>query len=209
MVRRVGNLVASLGPFQGNSGDEDDSKRDPFLGTLLNVLALSSLILGLFVLPFDEYLRGVMGGVLNSYRSLRDIVFAGIGSPIADLINVIGEWLTWLPAAPWFRIHPAIKDIITLYLISGAALVRTREEMRFGSISKPWGAIGTFLLWPYPVYRVARLLIYWIDQYPGFSSFGFNTQRTPRENSSMNGRGMVRNMLLRESCSSPRGQLKS
>lgn len=87
------------------------------LGLLASIMALSSLIYGASQEPLSPYMQGVMGGVMDVYRSMRNALFAGLGLTFSELINLIGKWLAWLPPAPWFSMPPIGMDIVTLYVI--------------------------------------------------------------------------------------------
>jgi len=90
------------------------------LGLLASVMALSSLVYGAFQEPLVPYMQGIMGGVMDVYRLMRDYVFSGLGWTFSGLINLIGQWLTWLPPAPWFVLRGGVADAFLIYLLIGS-----------------------------------------------------------------------------------------
>lgn len=94
------------------------------LALLASVMALSSLIYGAFHQALGPYMQGIMGGILDAYRAMRDSLFSGIGAACALLINWARHWLSWLPPAPWFTLPNIVKDVFALYLIGLAAFLR-------------------------------------------------------------------------------------
>ena len=95
-----------------------------FLGLLASVMALSSLVYGAFQEPLGPYMQGIMGGILDAYRAIRDFIIGGLGSLFLSTINFFGQWLRWLPPAPWFTVPGFIKDILAFYFLLSAAATR-------------------------------------------------------------------------------------
>ncbi len=102
-----------------------------FLGVLASVMALSSLVYGAFQGPLFPYMQGIAGGFLDVYRLMRDYAFAGLGWTFTGLINLVGQWLTWLPPAPWFSLSSVVQDILSLYVIGGIAFWNFFYEILF------------------------------------------------------------------------------
>lgn len=92
-----------------------------FVGLLASAMALSSLIYGAFQEPVGPYMEGIIGGVMDVYRTMRDLLFAGLGWTFSGLINWAGQWLSWLPPAPWFFLPPLWHDVLSIYIIGGVA----------------------------------------------------------------------------------------
>ena len=126
------------------------------LGLLASIMALSSLIFGVFQEPLGPYMHGIMGGVMEIYSVIRDGVFAGLGWSFSALFNVIGHWLTWLPPAPWFNIPEFGKDFATLYVLGAIsytnALIR-HHSRREADVFPPHlqMRIIHFFVWPFSV----------------------------------------------------------
>lgn len=141
-----------------------------FLGILASVMALCSAIYGAFHESLYPNMQGIMGGVLEVYRTMRDLVFVGLGWTFSGGINLFAQWLTWLPPAPWFSLSPFLKDIAAMYVIIGSAVRQTyiaafnisedtRRRVVFRNTeSQPnfIKSIGVLLLWPIFLFE-----IYW------------------------------------------------
>jgi len=66
------------------------------LGFVVSVLALFSLLARAFQGALQPYPYGVMGGVLDVYRTLRDELFSGLGNIFSGLKKLMGHWPNWL-----------------------------------------------------------------------------------------------------------------
>jgi len=127
------------------------------LGLLASIMALSSLVYGAFQEPLYPYMQGIMGGVMDVYRTMRDGAFAGLGIAFSGVINSLGNWLSWLPPAPWMTLPPWSKDFLTAYSLFGLAQSNAVLEMieqtagyygKFQAIEDDFGRRGK----PTPVY---------------------------------------------------------
>ncbi len=114
-----------------------------FLGLLASIMALSSLIYGAFHEPLYPYMQGLVGGILDAYRTMRDIIFTGLGWAFSGLINWVAQFLNWLPPAPWLTVTGILKDAITLYFILQSAM----SALLFGILSS--GGQGAPLVFRY------------------------------------------------------------
>ena len=92
------------------------------IGLLASIMALSSLIYGVFDEPLYQYMQGVVGGIIDIYRIMRDFVFTNLGWALSALINTAKQWLTWVPSAPWFTLSGLQLDLLTAYLIVQGSL---------------------------------------------------------------------------------------
>ncbi len=104
------------------------------LGLLASILALSSLIAGAFQEPLGPYMNGVLGGLLEAYRAMRDMLFSGLGFIFSGLINWAGQWLDWLLPAPWFTMPASLKDLLAFYSLLFASMHRTRRDSAYKEI---------------------------------------------------------------------------
>lgn len=122
-----------------------------FLGLLASVMALSSLVYGAFQEPLGAYMQGVMGGVMEVYRTMRDLLFAGLGWTFSVLINFFGQWLSWLPRAPWFNLFPFASDLLTIYVLTAGSFYSTFYSFvdSKGRGRYSGNAFWSALLWPF------------------------------------------------------------
>jgi len=114
-----------------------------FLGLLTGVMALSSLVYGAFQEPLGAYMQGVMGGVMEVYRTMRDLLFSGLGGAFSGLIDFAGRWFSWLPPAPWFTLPGWLADIISVWLVYRSSLFRgnttaAREDLPYPPRDLPY-----------------------------------------------------------------------
>ncbi len=111
--------------------DDVINRTKNFLGILAGAMALVSLIFGAFQEPLAPYLQGVMGGVLKSYQTMRDVLFDGIGWGLTTLLNLLRNWFTWLPEPPWLSWRPEYSDNIVFWSLYFSASYRM--------VYDPWG----------------------------------------------------------------------
>ncbi len=142
------------------------------LGLLASVMALSSLIYGAFQEPLGPYMQGVMGGVIDVYRAMRDALFAGLGWTFSGFINWIGQWLTWLPPAPWFSIPSIGLDGITLWFLCAGTTYRAEMMLaKMNSTFKYLGGKATITFYDNEKKR-NPLLLFLSQIFYGHCSFG-------------------------------------
>ncbi len=137
------------------------------LGLLASVMALSSLIYGAFQEPLGPYMQGIMGGVMDVYRTIRDLLFGGLGFVFSSIITWIAQWLTWLPAAPWFRLPGFIMDLIQLYIFFGTSFaywnIRTLEGVNgktYVITAGPIAVLKDVVFWPFRALIFIRIAFF-------------------------------------------------
>lgn len=122
------------------------------LGLVASIMALSSLVYGAFSEPLGPYMQGFMGGLLEIYRTMRDALFAGLGTTFSGLINFTARWLSWLPPAPWAVFSPLERDFVVLYCLGAGAAFRTIRQLMN---EKSGGSEAYWLM------RVVRDAVFW------------------------------------------------
>lgn len=130
------------------------------LGLLASVMALSSLLYGAFQEPFEPYLQGVMGGVLDMYRTMRDHIFSGTGAVLSHAWSWSRTWLDWLPPLPWFTLSDWGKDLLSLYILIGGAYVRQQFDFirkhKQSYVGKKSMVIVRAFFWPLVIFLAKR-----------------------------------------------------
>lgn len=150
------------------------------LGFVANVVALSSLLYSAFQEPISPYMQEIMGGVLQTYASLRDAVFDGVGSAPKKLTNWLHSYFRWLPSAPCFTLSSIGRDVIVLYALGASAAFRTMQgliKVKHGPTNWHWllRVLRDSVFWP--IAMSLHLLLWFSGSKPaershtGFISF--------------------------------------
>lgn len=132
------------------------------LGLIASMMAFSSLIYGACQEPLYPYMQGVMGGVMDVYRTMRDGVFVGLDWAFSGLINWVGRWVGWLPPAPWFRLGPIQSDFFAIYLLGAGATYRawSKDGYPYVFFINFLKTIGVSLLWPFTFFSQLWTVIF-------------------------------------------------
>lgn len=92
-------------------------------------MAAVSLFYGAFNQPLEPYMHGFLGGILEAYRAMRDIIFSGVGVALKNVINTLSIAFEWIPPWPWIQWRPYFSDLVLLCSLTMAAIGRMKKDV--------------------------------------------------------------------------------